>query len=274
MTPGKDYAQAIDGGDPVVVVAGLTDHTWGMIGSFAASNSWTTEVDMAIEGDYAVAKNVTLANGNEFKFRADDAWTLSYGAGCEVNVGEVYTTYNNGGNMKFVGEDGAYDIYFSMVDASFYMEAHSDAPADTKGVYTSMDFFKPKQHDTNKSYAEQVKVNGTAYSALKLGTSSVVGSFTTNAIGVSGNKKLSFYALGWNGKTSKLKVTVDGKDCGTLTLKANAGIANNSPYTVTTLSDDTDYYTIELTGVSDTATIKFETLSGATRCVIFGVNVY
>jgi hypothetical protein len=129
MTPGKDYAQAIDGGDPVVVIAGLTDHTWGMIGSFAASNSWTTEVDMAIEGDYAVAKNVTLANGNEFKFRADDAWTLSYGAGCDVNVGEVYTTYNNGGNMKFVGEDGAYDIYFSMVDAKFYMEKYVEAPA-------------------------------------------------------------------------------------------------------------------------------------------------
>ena len=274
MTPGKDYAQAIDGGDPVVVVAGLTDHTWGMIGSFEASNNWAAEVAMEIDGDYAVAKNVTLANGNEFKFRADGAWTLSYGSACDVNVGEVYTTYNNGGNMKFVGEAGAYDIYFSMVDASFYMEAHSDAPADTKGVYTSMDFFKPKQHDTNKSYAEQVKINGTAYSALKLGTSSVVGSFTTNAIGVSGNKKLSFYALGWNGKTSKLKVTVDGKDCGTLTLKANSGIANNSPYTVTTLSDDTDYYTIELTGVSDTATVKFETLSGATRCVIFGVNVY
>jgi hypothetical protein len=160
-----------------------------------------------------------------------------------------------------------------MVDASFYLEAHSDAPADTKGVYTNMSFFVPKQHDTNKSFAEQVKINGTAYSALKLGSSSAVGSFTTNAIGVSGNKKLSFYALGWNGKTSKLKVTVDGKDCGTLTLKANSGIANSSPYTVT-VNDDTDYYTIELEGISDTSTIKFETLAGSTRCVIFGVNVY
>ncbi|MBE6206235.1 MAG: hypothetical protein E7133_04095 [Rikenellaceae bacterium] len=131
MTPGKDYAEAENGGEPVVVVEGLTDHTWGMIGSFEASNNWTTDVAMAIEGDYAVAKNVTLANGNEFKFRADGAWTLSYGSACDVNVGEVYKTYNNGNNMKFVGEDGAYDIYFSMVDASFYLKAHASATVAT-----------------------------------------------------------------------------------------------------------------------------------------------
>ncbi|MDO5497223.1 MAG: hypothetical protein Q4F45_05010, partial [Alistipes sp.] len=131
MTPGKDYAEAEDGGEPVVVIEGLTDHTWGMIGSFAASNNWNADVAMVIEGDYAVAKNVTLANGNEFKFRADGAWTLSYGSACDVNVGEVYKTYNNGNNMKFVGEDGAYDIYFSMVDASFYLKAHASATVAT-----------------------------------------------------------------------------------------------------------------------------------------------
>ena len=131
MTPGKDYAEAENGGEPVVVIEGLTDHTWGMIGSFEASNNWSTDVAMAIEGDYAVAKNVTLANGNEFKFRADGDWALSYGSACDVNVGEVYKTYNNGGNMKFVGEDGAYDIYFSMVDASFYLKAYASATVAT-----------------------------------------------------------------------------------------------------------------------------------------------
>jgi hypothetical protein len=156
MTPGKDYAEAEDGGDPVVVIAGLTDHTWGMIGSFAASNNWTTEVDMAIEGDYAVAKNVTLANGNEFKFRADDAWTLSYGAGCDVNVGEVYTTYNNGGNMKFVGEDGAYNIYFSMVDAKFYMEKYVEAPAEASSVkFSYSDIVAQNSNLTQNGYGSQ-----------------------------------------------------------------------------------------------------------------------
>lgn len=124
VTPGKEYADAADGGDPVVVIEGLKDHTWGVIGSFAASNEWKVEVDMVVDGDWAVAKNVELANGNEFKFRADDGWAISYGSACDVNVGDKYTTYNNGGNMKFVGEDGAYNLYFSLVDAKFYMEKY------------------------------------------------------------------------------------------------------------------------------------------------------
>ena len=123
VTPGKEYADAENGGDPVVVVEGLKEHTWGVVGSFAGSG-WSTDVAMEVVGDWAVAKNVTLANGNEFKFRADGDWTLSYGSGCDVNVGETYTTYENGGNMKFVGEDGAYNIYFSLVDAKFYMETY------------------------------------------------------------------------------------------------------------------------------------------------------
>lgn len=123
VTPGKEYADAVDGGDPVVVIQGLTDHEWGLVGSF---NGWDVAnyVVAEVEGDWAVAKNVTLANGAEFKFAADKAWTLSYGTGSDVNVGETYTTYNNGGNMKFVGEDGAYNIYFSLVDAKFYMETY------------------------------------------------------------------------------------------------------------------------------------------------------
>ena len=126
VTPGKEYADAVDGGDPVVVIEGLKEHTWGLVGSFAGSD-WSADVAMEVVGDWAVAKNVTLANGNEFKFRADGAWTLSYGAGCDVNVGETYTTYENGQNMKFVGEDGAYNIYFSLVDAKFYMETYISA---------------------------------------------------------------------------------------------------------------------------------------------------
>lgn len=133
VTPGKEYADAENGGDPVVVIEGLKEHTWGLIGSFAGSD-WNADVAMVVDGDWAVAKNVTLANGNEFKFRADGAWTLSYGTGGDVNVGETYTTYENGSNMKFVGEDGAYNVYFSLVDAKFYMEAYSAATTVTFNV--------------------------------------------------------------------------------------------------------------------------------------------
>ena len=146
VTPGKEYADAVEGGDPVVVIEGLKEHTWGLIGSFAGSD-WSSDVAMEVDGDWAVAKNVTLANGNEFKFRADGAWTLSYGSACDVNVGETYTTYENGGNMKFVGEDGAYDFYFSLVDAKFYMTAAASAPVEP--TYTTVaEFLAAAEDDT------------------------------------------------------------------------------------------------------------------------------
>jgi hypothetical protein len=136
MTPGKAYAEAEDGGDPVVVVEGLKDHAWGLIGSFAGSD-WANDVVMTVDGDWAVAKNVTIAKNNEFKFRADKAWALSYGSACDVVADKTYNTYNNGNNMKFIGETGAYDIYFSLVSAKFYMTvAGAEAPAEPVALAT------------------------------------------------------------------------------------------------------------------------------------------
>ncbi|MBQ3248852.1 MAG: hypothetical protein IJB03_04240 [Alistipes sp.] len=133
VTPGKEYANAEDGGEPVVIIEGLNEHTWGIAGSF---QGWDPANGIAavIDGDWAVAKNVTLNTGDEFKFVADGAWTLSYGSGCDVNVGETYTTYEGGQNMKFVGEAGAYNLYFSMLNAKFYMEKYSAAETITFDV--------------------------------------------------------------------------------------------------------------------------------------------
>ncbi len=274
MTPGKAYAEAEDGGNPIVVIAGLKDHEWGVVGSF---NNWDVAnyVTMEVDGDWAVGKNIALSTNAEFKFAADKDWALSYGTGGEVNVGQSYTTYNNGSNMKFVGEDGSYNIYFSLIDASFYMEKYVAAPADTKGTYTSEAFFKNNTASGNsKATFEKVNIDGTTYDCLKLGTSSAVGKYTTNAVNESGDLKLSFYAVGWNKKTSKLNVYLDGKKIGdTISLTSNSGAANNTPYTITP-SDETDYYTLSLTGVTKNSTITFETVSGAVRAIIFGVQLY
>ena len=135
MTAGKSIKDAADYEEYIAPVEGLTEHEWAVIGTF--SNNWKHEYStpMTIKGDYAVAKGVTIANGDEFKFAADKAWALSYGSACDVNIDTKYRTYNNGGNMKFVGEAGTYDIYFSMVNATFYMEEHVEAePSEPKYV--------------------------------------------------------------------------------------------------------------------------------------------
>lgn len=123
MTPGKAYSEARNGGEPVTtVIAGLKDHSWGLIGTFPG-NEWSSDYKkMEVEGDWAVVKNVSLKKNYEFKFRADNSWDLNYGTGCDVKAGEIYSSYEYGGNMKFVGEDGYYDLYFSLLDASFYMK--------------------------------------------------------------------------------------------------------------------------------------------------------
>lgn len=283
MTPGKEYADAVEGGDPIKVIADLKNHEWGLVGSF---NGWNVAnyVVTEVQGDWAVAKNVALTNGAEFKFAADKGWALSYGAGCDVKVGETYTTYENGGNMKFVGEDGAYDFYFSLIDASFYMEQHVEAPADTKGIYTSMDFlFDGKTISSDKlspgtnAYKQKMNYGDGTIDVLKLGTSSKAGSYETAAVGVSGKSKLSFYAVGWKGKTVKLTVTVDG-NATEFTLKANTGATGNPPYNTSTaalnFNDETDYYTIDVTGITADSTVSFATDSTGCRALICGVQLY
>lgn len=234
MTPGKSYDEATEG-TPVMVVEGLADHTWGVIGSFEASADWSVEVAMEVDGDWVVAKNVTLAPNNEFKFRADNDnnWALSYGSACDVNVGETYIAYKNGGNMKFVGEAGAYNLYFSLVTAEFYMEPYSAAK---EVVFNVADYNFANQAALGSYDVEDITIafagggnsnspkyytSGTAVRCYPKNTISVSGatiqkvelvapSGYTNAIDLyQGTTKLDNFA--WEGNTDNLVLTFDPK---------------------------------------------------------------
>ena len=216
MTAGKSIKDAADYEEYIAPVEGLTEHEWAVIGTF--SNNWKHEYStpMTIKGDYAVAKGVTIANGDEFKFAADKAWALSYGSACDVNIDTKYRTYNNGGNMKFVGEAGTYDIYFSMVNATFYMEEHVEA-VETEGGCDDFDTIS----NTNTSYVKTttkagwVAVNSAIF---KGGTSNSSPAF--KMIGVDSNR-----ALCMNGKTSaKGTITSPTLTTGCGTLKFNYGL--------------------------------------------------
>lgn len=239
MTPGKDYADAVEGGDPVVVIEGLADHTWGLMGGFT-DNNWATDIPMEEEGDWAVATNVTIANGTEFKFRADGGWALSYGSACDVNVGETYTTYNNGGNMKFVGEDGSYNLYFSLVDAKFYMEPYVEGGAEPETVtLVASDF----------NFTEGVKGTVAGELAYKLGTSSKT---QTLKIKANGYKTITFNAAGWTSGTNTMTITngsIDGATTVTLVNDSQINSTNitNSNVNVPSLSGSVHTYTIEVT---------------------------
>ena len=239
MTPGKAYAEAKDGGNPVVVVAGLKDHEWGLVGSF---NNWDVAnyVVAEVDGDWAVAKNVTLAKNAEFKFAADKAWTLSYGSACDVNVGKTYTTYNNGGNMKFVGEAGAYDIYFSLVNADFYMEQH----VEKVEVSETLTFDDKAKRTTFTSNQQVWQENGVTFTNDKASSTNAVADYA---------KPARFY------QGSKITVAVEGEiskivfDCNSSTYANDLKTSIGTTAAVTVSSDKV---TVTLDGESEFVVAK------------------
>lgn len=154
---------------------------------------------------------------------------------------------------------------------------------DTKGTYTSMPGMLPtSDNSTNGYYAEEATINGTKnISVLKFGTSKKSGVFETAAVGVSGNKKLSFYAAAWKGKSVTLYVRVNGGGSvspASVDLTGNDGASGNEPYTIT-FSDDTDYYTLDLTDLTEASTLTFSTsatfdTAGSNRALVAGIQIY
>ena len=121
----------------------------------------------------------------------------------------------------------------------------------------------------NKGTAAKVVIQGTEYNAFKLGTASIAGSATVTV--PAGNSKVSFYAMGWTGIDGKLKVS-GGAASQTFTVKQNAGCNNNSPFTITTITDS-DWYTLDFgAALTEDTTVSFETQSGGLRTIVFGVN--
>ena len=156
---------------------------------------------------------------------------------------------------------------------------------DTKGTYTSMDIFTCTEDDSpSASYTlgNSTTFNGMEASGVKLGTSSKSGYFTSQAVGVTGSKKLSFYAVAWKGKSATLYVRVNGGGSVTsdgTALTANDGATGNPPFTITV--SDSDYYTLDVTGLTASSTITFSTSpnfanesSSAPRAVVAGIQLY
>ena len=117
------------------------------------------------------------------------------------------------------------------------------------------------------SSQQSAVINGeTVSNLLKLGTSSKNGKATITI--PAGTTKLAFYCLGWANKTSKVTMTC-GSSTQTYTVKANSGVAQNPPYTITTTAEES-YYEFAVPGGSATA-IEVESDG---RVILWGVNAY
>ncbi len=91
------------------------DHTYGVIGSFEGSG-WATDVAME-EKEGIWGTIVSLAEGDEFKVRADGAWTYSWGSDEVSNKEEMADNFDfpEGGNIK-VKVTGSYGVAIEFVE--------------------------------------------------------------------------------------------------------------------------------------------------------------
>lgn len=134
--------------------------------------------------------------------------------------------------------------------------------------------------DANKASGGKVSIEGTEYPILKLGTSSALGFWDSPAL-QAGASKLSFFTVGWTGKTGQLTVKIEnggtfegGEQSKVISLDGKtAGAAGNPPFTITPA--DTDFYEYAMTGITASSTIKFTTegATGDKRAIIFGINI-
>ena len=122
----------------------------------------------------------------------------------------------------------------------------------------------------NASTAEVKLSDGTTISAMKAGISKKMG--TLKVAIPQGATKLSFYAVAWNKSSSPTIDILDDKssNVASLSIKADTGIKNNSPFTLSTSDVSTFLVT---TSLSDVTTDTTYTLTSTVRFVVWNATV-
>lgn len=126
--------------------------------------------------------------------------------------------------------------------------------------------------------------NGNNASGFKMGSGSKAGVFTSGAVGVTGDKKLGFYAVAWKGKKATIYVKVDNGSVdgeSSFAINANETATGNPPFKLTGLND-ADYYVVSLKGLTAASTVSISTSpnfaadadKNTGRAVICGVQLF
>lgn len=226
----------------------------------AATGSETYNITVAVSGDAAAGIDpITTAVTK----------TLSEGTG--VIELPITGTPTAAGSVTFT-ISGIAELTNNTVVATVAAAGSAD--------YTSNVSLPTADNSGDASYKAVINIGGTDFPGLKLGTSSKIGTYTTEVLPATGNVTLSFYAVAWKGKKGTVKITVnnggtiDNAASKTFDLQANDGATGNPPFTMALDTDD--FYSVSLQGVTAATTLTIETVSGTgldPRAVLTGVNV-
>ena len=130
---GKKVTQVEDPADPGVTDKGkepdemkFGSSAWTVIGTLGGTN-WDYDFPMDTEGYWEVARDVTIASGEQFKFRQNRKWDSNLGYGeysdTEANLAQLNTKLSlspGAGNIK-LSTSGKYDIYLSVENKIAYI---------------------------------------------------------------------------------------------------------------------------------------------------------
>ena len=254
---------------------GTTPETPGEVVKATVAEFLAAAEDSTIYELTGVITSVTNTTYGNFYMKDDTAEVLIYGL-CSPTGEQKYWTASGvkvGDTITVQTVRSSHDGVAQGKDAIYVSHIACELPEiDPTGKFASQDIFTASVASGTKAYYEEATINGERCMLIKLGASSAVGTLTSNAVGVTGDKTLSFYGLAWNGKSGKLVISVDGNEVETLEFRSNTGVANQAPYTIT-LDETADFYSVNLTGLTETSTITLSTVSGATRVVLAGVTL-
>ena len=142
------------------------------------------------------------------------------------------------------------------------------AQSDNSAVYTS-NVTLSTSGGSDASLCK-VKVNNVEYDGLKAGANKRAGTLQITV--PAGTKYLHMHVAGWKNENVTLSVTPTGYS-GNISLTANNGISNNSPFTFEGDASTDDYYKVITfsNALTDDVNLTFTATSGK-RFVVFGVN--
>lgn len=95
--------------------------TYSTVGLIGVGNDWDNDIVMTEVAPHNWYVNTTITADCEVKFRADNAWTISWGSGMDLADQNYGTADINGGNMKIAA--GTYDIYFNDITTEYVFVA-------------------------------------------------------------------------------------------------------------------------------------------------------
>ena len=237
------YDNSSDGGggdkDPVAVTGVTLDQT-----SLSLKVGKTATLTATVTPNDADNKNISWSSNNP------NVATVDNGVVTAVAPGNATITVTT--------EDGTFSATCNVTV--------TENVATYANTYTSGDGLLTTTEGTSTSEAS-VKWDNESYSAIKAGTSSAVGAIKVTV--PANTKTIHFHAAGWNGETTKVKITGLASDK-EVSLKADAGVSGSSPFTLQSDPETNHYYSVD-TNNDEELTLTFTATTGK-RFVLFGVN--